>query len=164
MKEHYGARGMELNESRLRMAQVPTPCEVLVTPGLWVPLVVAGGNVYILPGIPRLFQSMIEAHGPRFTSGTSTFYATELYTQIGEGDVAGPLTQVAKTHPQVRIGSYPNTQFDMNRPDDGLTYRVKLAVEGRDEEAVRKAVEAIQAVIPSTTRLPTTTPGSGGYE
>lgn len=49
MKEHYTRRGMELNEARLRMATLPTPAEVLFTPGLWVPLVQLQG-VYILPG------------------------------------------------------------------------------------------------------------------
>ncbi len=42
-------------------ATLPTPSEVLFTEGLWVPLVNVGG-VYILPGIPRLFQAMVSAH------------------------------------------------------------------------------------------------------
>jgi hypothetical protein len=28
-------RGMELNEARLRMATLPTPSEILFTPGTW---------------------------------------------------------------------------------------------------------------------------------
>lgn len=56
------ARGVELNEARLRMAALPTPTDdVLYTPGLWVPLVVVD-QVHILPGIPRLFQAMVLAH------------------------------------------------------------------------------------------------------
>jgi hypothetical protein len=39
--------------------------EVLTTPGLWVPLVCVR-NVYILPGIPRLFNAMVEASKDRF--------------------------------------------------------------------------------------------------
>ena len=50
-----------MNEARLRMAALPTPPdEVLFTPGLWVPLVVVD-RVWILPGIPRLFQAMVSA-------------------------------------------------------------------------------------------------------
>ena len=37
------------------MATLPEGAEVLFTEGLWVPLVNLEG-VYILPGIPRLFQ------------------------------------------------------------------------------------------------------------
>ena len=49
-------------------ATLPTPAEVLFTEGLWVPLVNVGG-VYILPGIPRLFQSMVAAHQVRRRRG-----------------------------------------------------------------------------------------------
>ena len=151
MQQHYTARGVELNESRLRMAKLPTPSEVLVTPGLWVPLVVAGGNVHILPGIPRLFQAMVGHHADRFKGPTST--ATELYSDAGEGDVAQPLAEVAAIHSRVRIGSYPNTLFDMNddEKNKALKYRVKFVVEGRDEEAVKAAAAAIQEAIPGTT-------------
>jgi molybdopterin-biosynthesis enzyme MoeA-like protein len=58
----FAARGIELNEARLRMAALPSPAnEVLFTPGLWVPLAVVD-RVYVLPGIPRLFQAMVSAH------------------------------------------------------------------------------------------------------
>lgn len=64
--------------------------QVLFTPGLWVPLVVLQG-VYILPGIPRLFQAMIEAHKEPFKGPTCS--TVTLYTNTVEGDLAGaPLT------------------------------------------------------------------------
>ena len=54
------ARGLELNEARLRMATLPAPAdEVIFTPGLWVPLVVVD-RVHILPGIPKLFTAMVQ--------------------------------------------------------------------------------------------------------
>ena len=61
MQEHYTKRGLELNSARLRMATLPSPAEVLYTEGLWVPLVHLEG-IYVLPGIPRLFQAMLTAH------------------------------------------------------------------------------------------------------
>jgi molybdopterin-biosynthesis enzyme MoeA-like protein len=132
------------------MAQLPSPAQVLTTPGLWVPLVVAGGNIHILPGIPRLFQSMIEAHVDRFRGPAS--HSQELFANVGEGDVAAPLAQVAAKWPSVRIGSYPNTQFDMNNPEknENLAWRVKFVVEGRDQEAVAAATEAVLESIPGT--------------
>ena len=60
--------------------------QVLVTEGLWVPLVHIQG-VYILPGIPRLFQQMVSAHQDRFNG--PPFLSTALYTHMGEGDLAG---------------------------------------------------------------------------
>jgi len=134
------------------MAQLPTPAEILITPGLWVPLVVAGGNVHILPGIPRLFQSMVEAHVVKFKGPAS--HSRELFANVGEGDVAAPLAQVAALFPAVRIGSYPNTRFDMNDPgkNEKLMWRVKFVLEGRDEEAVAAAAAAVLETIPGTTK------------
>lgn len=40
-------------------------------------------NTYILPGIPRLFQQMVEAHADRFRGPAAITAA--LYTNMGEG-------------------------------------------------------------------------------
>lgn len=125
------------------MARLPTPCEVLDPPSnSWVPLVKAAGNIYILPGIPRLFQSMIEnqadmLRGPKHVS-------KEVLTQMGEGDIAATLADIAAKHPGIRIGSYPNTDWDMNRGDgQDLPFRVKIALEGRDETEVLETADEI---------------------
>jgi hypothetical protein len=41
------------------------PFAVIAVPGLWVPLV-AVGNVYILPGVPHLFERMLLSQTERF--------------------------------------------------------------------------------------------------
>ena len=74
------------NEARLRMALLPAPAEVLFSPGLWVPLVNLQG-VFILPGIPRLLQTMIQTHIGRFTG--PSFHEDAVYTQMGEGGPRG---------------------------------------------------------------------------
>ncbi|MEW5302604.1 MAG: hypothetical protein WDW36_005372 [Sanguina aurantia] len=138
MQVAYDKRGIELNASRLRMATLPTPSEVLFTEGSWVPLVCVDG-VYILPGIPKLFQSMIMGQQARFQG--AAFCSAAVYTQMGEGDLAVALTKVAAAHPKVSIGSYPNT----GTPHPISEYKVKLAFSGRDQAAVTAAVEAVRA-------------------
>lgn len=150
MEEHYKQRNIELNEARLRMALLPSPADdVLSTPGLWVPLVVIQ-SIYILPGIPRLFTSMIEANKERFR-GPAALSVT-LFSNAGEGDLADALSLVAEQHgAAVRIGSYPNTEIDMfkeNRDSSG-GYRVKVVFESRNEKALREAVDAATKVLPS---------------
>jgi molybdenum cofactor synthesis domain-containing protein len=61
MTKHYAKKNQEVNDMRKRMATLPENCDVLFTEGMWVPLAVVEG-VHILPGIPRLFQAMVEAH------------------------------------------------------------------------------------------------------
>ena len=66
-----------------------------------------------------------------------------LYTSLGEGDVASPLADIAAKHTKVRIGSYPNTNWAEDKVDAG-GYRVKLVVEGRNQDAVNAAADDIR--------------------
>ncbi|EFN54168.1 hypothetical protein CHLNCDRAFT_135592 [Chlorella variabilis] len=150
MEEHYRQRGVELNEARLRMAKLPTDegVEYLFTPGLWVPLV-AIQQTYILPGIPRLFQQMVEAHAGRFKGPAA--HTRVLYSNMGEGDLAIKLGSVAAMHPAVRVGSYPNVAWESDASK--TPWRVKLQFESRDAAALERAVEAAEAALPGTFTL-----------
>lgn len=117
------------------------PSQVLRTKGLWVPLVNLH-NVFILPGIPKLFQRMITAHKGRFKGGAA-FQTKTLYTLLGEGDLAIFFSEVADKYPQVRMGSYPNTNGQDQR------FKVKLQLESRNPEELHKATEAVREKIPT---------------
>jgi len=89
---------------------------------------------------------MIEAHQERFVG--QEFFNIELLSDEGEGDLAAPLADIAARHPQVKIGSYPRvstTTGGLDGTDDG--WRVRLAVEGRDEASVRAAGEELRKSI-----------------
>ena len=115
--------------------------QVLVTEGLWVPLVNLKG-VYILPGIPRLFQGMINAHKDRFTGGTA-FQTLSVYTSVGEGDLANIFADVAKQFPDVRMGSYPNVDAQDKR------FTAKLQLESRNPDQLKEAMAAVKDKIPT---------------
>eukprot|EP00798_Chlamydomonas_sp_ICE-L_P006693 gene6692-3361_t len=72
----------------------------------------------------------------RFTGGS--YVSHVLYTHLGEGDLAKALTDIAKAHPKVNIGSYPNVDELDSR------FKVKLQVTSRDPIAVHEAIKAIQ--------------------
>ena len=135
MREHYDKRGVELNEARLRMATLPAPAEVLFTDGTWVPLVNVDG-VYVLPGIPRLFQQMVGAHLERFRGPLAE--GVDVFTKQGEGDIANALSEIAQAFPDVSVGSYPNASGDYSE------YKVKVSLSSRDPEALAAAVEAVR--------------------
>lgn len=135
------------------MAKLPTPCEVLETPSIWVPLVVVGPdkNVFILPGIPRLFQQMLEANEDAFRGSSTLRFHQEILTSLGEGEFADDVRALVEEFPTVQIGSYPNTDFDMrkcteedgvNRADD-LPYRVKLVLRSDNLQALASAKDAL---------------------
>ena len=146
MTAHYEEKGLEVNAMRKRMATLPSGADVLFTEGMWVPLAVVEG-VHILPGIPRLFQKMITAHQERFKG--KEFYGIDLFTNQVEGDLAQPLADIAARNPHVKIGSYPNVLTTVGglTSSDDEGWRVRLAVEGRDEEQVHAVGEEIKKSI-----------------
>lgn len=140
MTAHYAAQGKDVNAARKRMATLPSGSIVHSTPGSWVPLAQVR-NVFVLPGIPWLMKSMLEANRHLFYGPSA--HSAALYTLQGEGELAEALGKVAAAFPTVTIGSYPNTI----RGDARFT--AKLCFDSRDEEALAKAVAATREVIPT---------------
>uniref|UniRef100_A0A7S0QTF6 MoaB/Mog domain-containing protein n=1 Tax=Pyramimonas obovata TaxID=1411642 RepID=A0A7S0QTF6_9CHLO len=137
MTEHYTKQGKEVNDARLRMATLPTGCEALTTPGIWVPLVRLH-NIYILPGIPRLFSAMLEGCKDRFTGPGMVLETVK--TMRGEGEIADALRDIAAKFPDVSIGSYPRTEPTQD-------YTTKLCFEGRNASTVAEATECAKQLL-----------------
>lgn len=100
-----GFYGAEINEARLKMAEVPEGAELIdnpisAAPGFRI------GNVHVFAGVPRIMQAMFEGirhslkGGPRMLSETVTIL-------IPEGRLAAGLARVQTRNPRVEIGSYP---------------------------------------------------------
>ncbi|KAJ9634969.1 hypothetical protein, variant [Exophiala oligosperma] len=107
--------------AKLRMAQLPIdprlPEEdqvLYVKEDLWVPISVVNGNIHILPGVPRLFEALLEGMKPRIMpllkdpEGKGT-YRMLFSTPLAESAVAEYLTSLAaKVEPKgIKVGSYP---------------------------------------------------------
>lgn len=117
--------GDGVDESKLRMADVPENAELLEMPDWRWPVLVCR-NVYILPGVPELFRKKFLAMRERFR--VEPFFARAIYTLEEEFDIAEALSEVASANPAVAIGSYPN----FATPD----YKVKVTLESKDDAAL----------------------------
>eukprot|EP00183_Erythrolobus_madagascarensis_P000140 CAMPEP_0185849464 /NCGR_PEP_ID=MMETSP1354-20130828/3964_1 /TAXON_ID=708628 /ORGANISM="Erythrolobus madagascarensis, Strain CCMP3276" /LENGTH=290 /DNA_ID=CAMNT_0028549997 /DNA_START=258 /DNA_END=1130 /DNA_ORIENTATION=+ len=130
----------EINVARRQMATVPTGAELLAVEGLWVPLAVVNGNVFILPGVPWLFQRMLDAHKGRFGDESAALATARVYTNRFEGEIAASLNQLHADFPDVELGSYPRTEVAHN-------YCVMLTLEGADEARVHAARDQLKRAV-----------------
>src|SRR5947207_3774463 len=147
MKERFAARGVEMNEARLRMARVPSGAELVENkqsgaPGFMI------GNVIVMAGVPSIMQAMLDAATSKLKTGVKMMSET-IRGDVREGDIGTELGEIAKQHPNVTIGSYPffddksgpNTNLVIRSRDDG-----QLAAARADVEAmltrVRGALKA----------------------
>jgi molybdenum cofactor synthesis domain-containing protein len=105
LKAHYERQGVELNEARLRMARIPDGAELIDNPVSSAPGFRLG-NVYVMAGVPSIFQAMVQSVLPSFTGGLPILSET-LRVERGEGDIAAELGALAKAYPDVSMGSYP---------------------------------------------------------
>jgi len=105
LEAYTGRNGGELNDARLRMARIPDGAllidnPVSVAPGFTIE------NVHVMAGVPAVFQAMVSSVLPGLTGGVPLLSRT-LRIDRPEGEIAGPLGEVAARHAKVSIGSYP---------------------------------------------------------
>ncbi|MGH9940287.1 MAG: competence/damage-inducible protein A, partial [Blastocatellia bacterium] len=133
LRTYFGA---DVDESRLRMADVPEGAELLIPEETRWPML-AVKNVFILPGVPELFRKKFLAIRERFR--VAPFFARAIYTLQEEFDIAEGLRTVAGAHPQVAIGSYPSFS--------SAEYRVKVTLESKDGGALEAAANELIAIL-----------------
>jgi molybdenum cofactor synthesis domain-containing protein len=129
--------GGDVNEARLRMANVPEGATLLATEALFAPIVNIH-NVYIFPGIPRILQERF--HAIKETFRDTPFYLKNVYVRYGEGVIAAILNDLLVKFPQLMLGSYPV----LDLPE----YKVKVTLESKDEKYLSHALEAFVASLP----------------
>jgi molybdenum cofactor synthesis domain-containing protein len=105
LEAHTKRNGVELNEARLRMARIPDGATLIdnpvsVAPGFSIE------NVHVMAGVPAVFQAMVGSVLSGLSGGVPLLSRT-LRIDRPEGEIAGPLGEVATQHAEVSIGSYP---------------------------------------------------------
>ncbi|WP_435139589.1 competence/damage-inducible protein A [Pseudopelagicola sp. nBUS_19] len=105
LKAHYDKSGQELNDARLRMARIPEGATLIDNPVSTAPGFKLD-NVYVMAGVPVVFEAMVASVLPALTGGAPLRSKT-LRLMRGEGDVASPLAALAAEFESLSIGSYP---------------------------------------------------------
>jgi molybdenum cofactor synthesis domain-containing protein len=102
-----GYFGDQLNDARLRMANVPDgPGVELIDNTLSIAPGYRIENVYVLAGVPSIAQAMYAALEPSLERGDPV-YSQSVDAEVREGDIADALSAIQDAHPTVAIGSYP---------------------------------------------------------
>ncbi len=138
LKAHYDRMGTEMNEARLRMARVPEGATLIDNPVSAAPGF-SIRNVHVMAGVPRIFEAMVAGLLPRLTGGTPLL-SLSYRIQKGEGEIAGPLAQLAGDYPDLSMGSYP---FNA-----GGSFGANIVIRGPDGARVNEAMTRLAAIFP----------------
>ena len=146
-RERFQGAG-ELNEARLRMARIPDGAELIqsatiLAPGFKI------GNVIVMAGVPSIMQAMMDIVAPKLKSGVRML-SESVRANAREGDIGGPLREIANAHPDTIIGSYPFQDED-KKPNTNLVVR------SRDPEKLNAAMNAVKEMLAGIERGPVAT-------
>ena len=115
------------------MARLPIGSELIDNPVSKAPGFQIG-NVYVMAGVPAIFQAMVDALARGLKSGVKLL-SKAIDCPFGEGTIGDGLASIQKAHPETAIGSYPRF--------DGKTYSTQILVRSRNEDAADAAIKAI---------------------
>lgn len=138
LQAHYDRQGTELNEARLRMARIPDGAVLIDNPVSAAPGF-SLGNVHVMAGVPSVFQAMVSSVLPGLTGGQPLLSQT-LRVERGEGDIAGPLSDLAARFDDLSIGSYPYQR-------NGV-YGANVVIRGTDGGRIDAAMAELSALFP----------------
>ncbi|NBV05735.1 MAG: competence/damage-inducible protein A [Proteobacteria bacterium] len=124
LEKYYGLEN--LNSARLKMAFVPSKAKLLDNPVSSAPGFRIK-NVFVMAGVPKIFQAMFEAAAKELIGGKKV-KSKEIKISLTESIVAQDLENLQKKYQQISMGSYPF---------EGGT---SLVFRGNDYEALEKAV------------------------
>lgn len=158
-----------------RMATIPKGDEktsidkIFISDDFWVPIVALNRQVYVLPGVPQLFERLLVALEPHLKPrvSSSNFSRRYVKTITKESDFAPFLGELQAEYDQkygpqvVKLGSYPHLSWKINTVSiigsqnvdlaqlDDVVSRVVAgvgggAVEIREEEEERLSTEEPQ--------------------
>ena len=136
LKNYYLEQNIKLNSSRLRMARVPKgavmiPNPISVAPGFQLK------NVFVLAGVPNIFQAMVENIIQNLEVEISIKSKT-ITINKAEGDIAEKLSVIASSYPNVSIGSYPF--------ENGLIKGTNIVISHHDEKTIKEISKFIETL------------------
>jgi len=140
MARYYAGRNLPFTETRRLMARMPEGSELIDNPISGAPGF-KNGNVFVLAGVPAIFEAMLHNVLPTLAHGV-VMRSHTIACPLPEGVISADLAKIQQQYPQTSIGSYPQFVGD---GDDG--FKLELVVRSRHEAALQKAVAAIEKMI-----------------
>ena len=103
LEQYYGKS--EFNEGRKKMAMLPNKALLILNPSSGAPGFIVD-NVYCLPGVPSILQSMLGGLNDKIKGGKKILSKT-MNLRTVESEIAESLERIQNKFKNLEIGSYP---------------------------------------------------------
>lgn len=129
----------ELTPARLRMAHIPRGVKLIENPVSGAPGFQIE-NVYVMAGVPRIMQAMLDGILPSMQSGTPILSNT-ITCDLPESKIAETLGNIQKQYEMVDIGSYPHYRAG----EMGLSLVLRATDNDNLHNATRDVVDMVRS-------------------
>jgi molybdenum cofactor synthesis domain-containing protein len=137
LEKHYGKD--EFTVARQKMAKIPRGAELILNPVSAAPGFVIG-NVYVMAGVPRIMQAMLDNVLVNLKGG-DVVHSRTVSSLLPESRIAEDLGVIQARWPDVEIGSYPYFK-------DG-SFGVSVVLRSADEGRLAQAAKDVETMIQS---------------
>ncbi len=137
LEDHYRGTAHELNEARLKMADIPEGASLIDNPVSRAPGFKID-NVYVLAGVPKIFQAMVDGLKSALKGGPPILSQT-VSCNLPEGKIASGLAAIQSRYRGVEIGSYPYFRAGM--------FGTSLVLRSIDQIALSKAATEVAELV-----------------
>jgi len=137
IRAYYKARDIEMTPARARMARTPEGAELIVNevsgaPGVRV------DNVFVMAGVPRIFQAMLTAVEGAIEHGAVIHSRAAMARGLPESKLADQLRDIQGALKGVSLGSYPI---------DGDVKGVTIVARSENAATAEAAINAVSAAM-----------------
>lgn len=133
----YRSRGEETTPARRRMARMPEGAELIPNPVSGAPGVRVG-NVFVMAGVPRIFEGMLAAVEAAIEKGAIIHSRAATAENLPESRLADQLRDIQNALQGVAIGSYPI---------EGDVKGVTIVARSENAAAADAAISAVAAAM-----------------
>ncbi len=136
----YQAKGEEVTAPRRRMALMPEGAELITNPVTGAPGVRID-NVFVMAGVPSIFQGMLNAVETALEGGVLIHSRAVTAMRLPESRLAEQLLAIQKALKGVSIGSYP-----IDGDETGVTIVARSENPAMAEAAIASVAAAMRAL------------------
>ena len=140
VRAYYSVRGLEVTPARMRMARTPEGAELIDNPVSGAPGVKIG-NVFVMAGVPQIFQAMLAAVENEIEHGEVIHSVAATARSLPESMLADQLRDIQAALKNVNIGSYP-----IGGDEKGVTIVARSPDAATAEQAIRAVAAAMRAL------------------
>ncbi len=133
----YSARNEAVTPARKRMARTPSGATLIDNPVSGAPGVMVG-NIFVMAGVPRIFQGMLHAIEGEIERGAKLHSRAATAEGLPESRLAAQLAEIQNALKGVTLGSYPI---------DGDEMGVTIVARSESAATAEAAIDAVCAAM-----------------